>query len=153
MKPDSTYQRIYRAVAKIPKGKVATYGQIAQLAGIPKGARQVGYALSALRDDWKNVPWHRVINAQGTISLRAEPGFEGFQEHLLKKEGVRFDAAGRVSLERFRWNPGDEAEPPPKALKRRANTPKKKPKAKRVSRSGTRARARSARASHRGARG
>lgn len=101
---DSTYQRIYRAVARIPRGRVATYGQIAALAGIPRGARQVGYALAALRSD-KGVPWHRVINARGEISARAEPEFEGLQRAMLRREGIRFNPQGRLSLERYRWRP------------------------------------------------
>ena len=109
MKEESTYERIYRVVAKIPKGKVATYGQIAELAGLPRAARQVGYALAALHDHSKNVPWHRVINAQGMISLRGgELGFEGLQQAMLANEGVRFDAAGRVALGKYRWNGADE---------------------------------------------
>lgn len=104
---DSTYQRIYRAVARIPRGRVATYGQIAEVAGIPRGARQVGYALAALRQD-KGVPWHRVINARGEISARAEPEFEGLQRAMLQSEGIRFDPQGRLSLERYRWRPGSD---------------------------------------------
>ncbi|MEM7349160.1 MAG: MGMT family protein [Acidobacteriota bacterium] len=99
--PSSNYQRIYAAVRRIPEGRVATYGQIAVLAGLPGHARQVGYALHALDDD--TVPWHRVINAQGRVSLRSEPGWEGFQRHLLEAEGVAFNARGAVDLKRFRW--------------------------------------------------
>jgi len=95
------YARIYAAVRRIPRGRVATYGQIAALAGIPRHARQVGYALAALRDD--AVPWQRVINAKGEVSPRAEPGWEALQRKLLEREGVTFDAAGRVSLARFGW--------------------------------------------------
>lgn len=102
MKPASSYQRIYAVVARIPHGRVATYGQVAALAGIPGHARQVGYALHATPDD-SDIPWHRVINAKGEVSPRAEPGWEGFQRHLLEEEGVRFDARGRVDLRRFGW--------------------------------------------------
>jgi len=90
-------------VSRIPRGRVATYGQIAAIAGIPGGARQVGYALAALDDT--RVPWHRVVNHKGGISSRAEPSFEALQRQLLAREGVRLDAAGRVSLARFRWLP------------------------------------------------
>jgi len=89
---ESTYTRIYTFVRKIPSGKVATYGQIAQLADC--GARQVGYALAALKDD--SVPWFRVINARGRIRL---------QRALLEGEGVLFDETGRVDLKQFGWNP------------------------------------------------
>jgi methylated-DNA-protein-cysteine methyltransferase-like protein len=93
-------------VRRIPKGRVATYGQIACLAGIPRQPRQVGYALAALRDDHP-VPWHRVINSKGEISQRSGSGFEELQRILLESEGVVFDAKGRISLSRFRWRPKD----------------------------------------------
>lgn len=107
---DSKYARIYDAVARIPAGKVATYGQIARLAGLPGHARQVGYALAATPDGLDDLPWHRVINAQGEISLRAEPGYEGLQRAMLDAEGILFDPRGRVALQRFRWrsDPDDE---------------------------------------------
>ncbi len=88
---------------KIPYGCVATYGQIAGLAGIPKHARQVGYALNALNDN--QVPWHRVINAKGEISRRSNPDYENLQRILLEEEGIAFDKAGKISLARYRWNP------------------------------------------------
>ncbi|MBI1729700.1 MGMT family protein [Candidatus Acetothermia bacterium] len=98
------YKRIWAVIKKIPQGRVATYGQIAFLAGLPHHARQVGYALNALPDE-SNLPWHRVINSQGKVSLRAEPGCEKIQQRLLEEEGVIFDLNSRVSLERFQWNP------------------------------------------------
>jgi methylated-DNA-protein-cysteine methyltransferase-like protein len=106
---ESTYKRIYRVVARIPRGRVATYGQIAELAGLPRAARQVGYALAALRDDSRDVPWHRVINSKGEISVRSEPGFEDLQRTLLEREGVRFSTQGRVFLDRVQWIPGADA--------------------------------------------
>lgn len=102
--PDSSYQRIYRTVRRIPRGKVATYGQVAMLAGLPGHARQVGYALHALPPK-SGVPWQRVINAKGEISLRSSTGEGGFQQALLEDEGVEFDRAGRVDLKRFGWRP------------------------------------------------
>jgi methylated-DNA-protein-cysteine methyltransferase-like protein len=99
----SSYARIYAVVRRIPKGRVATYGQIAELAGLPRQARQVGYALAALTDT--RVPWHRVINARGEISPRADPGPERIQRVLLEREGVRFDANERVALMRHLWQP------------------------------------------------
>ena len=104
-----SYGRIYSIVRRIPEGRVATYGQIAELAGYPGHARQVGYALNALSDD-ESVPWHRVINAKGQVSLRAESGFDDLQRRLLEAEGVLFDSAGKVSLSDFRWAPCDEQE-------------------------------------------
>ena len=97
-------ERVYQVVRRIPRGKVATYGQIAELAGLPGHARQVGYALNALPPGTV-VPWHRVINARGEVSRRAIPGAELSQRLLLEKEGVRFDGRGRVALERVRWRP------------------------------------------------
>ena len=101
-----SYQRIYKTVRRIPHGKVATYGQIAELAGLPGHARQVGYALHALKPSTR-VPWHRVINAQGKISLRAFPGADVRQRQLLEAEGVVFGSGGRVRLADYRWTPGD----------------------------------------------
>ena len=91
-------------VRRIPKGRVATYGQVAALAGIAGHARQVGYALHALPDG-STVPWHRVVNASGGISARSMPGGELIQQQLLAREGVRLDARGRVALSRTRWVP------------------------------------------------
>jgi methylated-DNA-protein-cysteine methyltransferase-like protein len=101
----SAYERIYSVVARIPPGRVATYGQVAGLAGLPDGARQVGYALAALRPGHR-IPWHRVVNARGTVSPRAS-GAESEQRFRLEKEGVRFDAGGSVDLRSCRWD-GDD---------------------------------------------
>jgi methylated-DNA-protein-cysteine methyltransferase-like protein len=99
-----SYQRIYAVVRRIPKGRVATYGQVASLAGLAGHARQVGYALHALPDG-TSVPWHRVVNASGGISRRSMPGGELVQRQLLEREGVLLDGRGRVSLTRVRWLP------------------------------------------------
>ncbi len=95
------YTRIYAAVRKVPRGRVATYGQIAIVAGLPGHARQVGYALHALTVS-TGVPWQRIVNAKGMISLQPMRGGVN-QRMLLESEGVKFDAAGRVSLMKFRW--------------------------------------------------
>jgi len=100
----SRWQRIYQVVRRIPRGRVATYGQIARLAGLPRRARQVGYALHALPHG-SRVPWQRVINARGELSPRAAPDAERLQRALLEAEGVCFDARGRVDLARFGWRP------------------------------------------------
>ena len=109
----SSYERIWSVVRRIPRGRVATYGQIARIAGLPRQARMVGYALHALSFDAAkrgkiaaSVPWQRVINAQGRISLRAFSGSEAVQRRLLEREGVKFDARARVDLERFGWQAG-----------------------------------------------
>jgi methylated-DNA-protein-cysteine methyltransferase related protein len=130
MKAGSSYERIYRVVARIPRGRVATYGQIAELADMPRAARQVGYALAALRDNWLNLPWHRVINARGEVSARHEPGFEDLQRTLLEREGVRFNAQGRVALDRVLWTPGLQTPKKPPARSSKKKAPKKRAAAK-----------------------
>jgi methylated-DNA-protein-cysteine methyltransferase-like protein len=99
--PRSSYERIYAVVRRIPRGRVATYGEVARVARLGAAARQVGYALHALPEG-TSVPWQRVVNARGEISARAS-GFEGPQRRLLEREGVRFDARGRIDLDRFGW--------------------------------------------------
>jgi methylated-DNA-protein-cysteine methyltransferase-like protein len=101
---DSLYGRIHAIVRRIPPGRVATYGQVAELAGLPGRARQVGYALHALPAN-SAVPWHRVLNARGMVSL--PPGSRSAldQRLLLEREGVHFDQRGQVPLARFRWRP------------------------------------------------
>lgn len=100
---DSTYERIYAAVRRVPRGRVTTYGDIARIAGIPGHARQVGYALHHLSSATA-VPWQRVVNAAGAISLAPARGGIN-QRILLEREGVRFDAGGRVRLADYRWAP------------------------------------------------
>lgn len=95
------YSGIYEAVKHIPYGKVATYGQIARLAGIPGHARQVGYALHCLRDGHQ-VPWHRVINSKGCISLDPS-GSGGLQQQLLESEGIIFNVDRSISLKHYGW--------------------------------------------------
>lgn len=100
-----SYERIYAVVARIPRGRVATYGQIAALAGLPRQPRLVGYALHTLPDE-SRLPWHRVVNAQGRTSPRSDGfGHERLQQHLLEQEGVQFSPAGTLSLARYRWRP------------------------------------------------
>jgi methylated-DNA-protein-cysteine methyltransferase-like protein len=108
------HERIHACVRRIPRGRVATYGQVARLARLGRQPRLVGYALAALPDD-TDVPWHRVVNAQGRISLRSTSGADRLQRALLEKEGVRFDALGRLDLEARRWKP--RAAPPDSALR------------------------------------
>ena len=98
------YTLIYQVVKRIPRGRVATYGQVAALAGMPRHARLVGYALNVLPSD-SAVPWHRVVNAKGQVSPRANAlGHEELQEQLLRREGVRF-VDGAIPLPRFQWRP------------------------------------------------
>lgn len=100
----SIAERVWQVIALIPKGRVATYGQVAALAGLPGRARRVGNLLSSLPSGSK-IPWHRVINASGGISLPEDSGGFSRQQRLLKKEGVAFNASGKVSLRRFQWQP------------------------------------------------
>ena len=101
------YELIWSVVRKIPRGRVATYGQIAELAGLEGHARQVGYALHNLPDG-SDVPWHRVINAKGEISERTGGDSHELQRMLLEAEGVEF-AKGRVDLGKHRWKVASRA--------------------------------------------
>ncbi len=96
------YHRIYRVVRHVPKGRVATYGVVARLAGRPGAARTVGWALSALPEE-SDVPWWRVINAAGRISLAAHDHGAVVQRALLLREGVTFAPGGAVNLSLFGW--------------------------------------------------
>jgi methylated-DNA-protein-cysteine methyltransferase related protein len=96
------YELIWKTVKKIPRGRVATYGQIAELAGLEGHARQVGYALHNLPGA-SDVPWHRVINAKGEISPRSAGDSHELQRMLLEAEGVGF-VGDRVDLKKYRWN-------------------------------------------------
>jgi len=103
------FERIWRLVADIPRGRVATYGQIARMAGYTNGARTVGWALRALPDRGRvrgrPVPWHRVINAQGGISLRGWDGAGAARQAAkLRREGVVLLSGGRIDLRRYRWS-------------------------------------------------
>lgn len=104
------YQEIYSAVSRIPRGRVATYGQVARLAGLPGQARLAGYALSALPEG-SRIPWHRVVNVRGEVSPRSgDSPMHIVQRLRLESERVRFDDRGRILLERYQWRP--RADPP-----------------------------------------
>jgi len=98
------YERIYEVAQQIPAGRVASYGQIARLAGIPKGARQVGYAMAALGrgKPRPEVLWHRVVNAKGESSIG------GDQIPRLVNEAAMFDDSGRIDLKRIGWTDAEE---------------------------------------------
>jgi methylated-DNA-protein-cysteine methyltransferase-like protein len=98
-------QQVYAAVAQIPRGKLSTYGQIAELIGVWGAARQVGWALRRLPLP-SSIPWHRVVNAQGRISFNpSREGSDWIQRELLLAEGIPVDAAGRLPLALHRWRP------------------------------------------------
>lgn len=107
MSRSEKYQRFYEVVSLIPAGKVATYGQIATLAGYPGQARQVGYALNATPDDLE-IPWQRVVNAKGQISPRANPISEDIQRQMLEAEGVCFNSKKCITMTKFLWKPGND---------------------------------------------
>jgi len=95
--------KVKKQILQIPAGKVATYGQIAAQSGNPRAARQVARILhSCARKD--NLPWHRVVNQHGRISLRQSQGYE-IQQALLELEGVIFMENSRIDLTRFLWRP------------------------------------------------
>jgi methylated-DNA-protein-cysteine methyltransferase-like protein len=97
------YDQIYDLVRQVPPGKVATYGQIAELVG-GCTARMVGYAMAALkRGTAPDVPWQRVINAKGKISVHGDGIGNAMQRVILEQEGIEFDANGRLDFERFGW--------------------------------------------------
>ena len=98
----SFYDAIYEQVRRIPSGRVATYGHVAALAGNPRAARAVGWALHALPSG-TDVPWHRVVNRHGGISISKIGLPPELQRALLEDEGVRFDPDGTIDLDRWGW--------------------------------------------------
>jgi methylated-DNA-protein-cysteine methyltransferase-like protein len=99
--PSESHLKILDVIRRIPKGRVATYGQVAELAGLPGRARLVGHILRN-NPMAANVPWHRVINAAGKISVRSGEGPQ-MQRRRLRAEGVTFTAPGKVNLDRHLW--------------------------------------------------
>ena len=102
-KPTNFYQRVIRTIKQIPKGRVATYGQVARVAGWARGVRQVVWVLHSSSDKEK-LPWHRVINHKGKISL---PKYGGYaqQKQLLVDEGVEFDSLDKIDFNLYQWQP------------------------------------------------
>ncbi len=95
--------KVIRLIKSIPKGKVATYGQIACLAGFSISVRRVVWILHSCSEK-EGLPWHRVVNRRGTISLKPGAGYEK-QKEMLKREGIVFDEKYRIDLERYLWEP------------------------------------------------
>jgi methylated-DNA-protein-cysteine methyltransferase-like protein len=108
---DKLFARIYEVVKQVPRGKVASYGQIAQIVGAGCDARMVGYAMAGTPEG-SDVPWQRIVNREGKISLPGKGGV--IQRMRLEAEGVVFDARGRIDMKRFGWGgPGASDEPSP----------------------------------------
>jgi methylated-DNA-protein-cysteine methyltransferase related protein len=98
------FERVYRIVKQIPRGRVASYGQVAGLLGHPRAARTVGWALASLgAAQAAEVPWQRVINSAGRISISRADLSADLQRKLLEEEGIEFDARGDVDMRRFQW--------------------------------------------------
>ncbi len=96
----NTFEKIYEVVKNIPEGRVATYGQVALLAGNPRWARVVGYALH-VNPEPITIPCHRVVNREGRVAPGFAFGGEGVQRQLLESEGIVFEADGRIDLEKY----------------------------------------------------
>ncbi len=106
---DGVFELVYGWVVQIPSGRVMTYGQISRLIDERLSAVGVGWALKACPYDERRIPWHRVVNAQGTISTRRIlPGAPNLQQELLESEGIEFDASGKLDLQKYQWFPDDE---------------------------------------------
>lgn len=106
---NSFFEQVYRVVRRIPPGQVATYGQIARILGAPRAARTVGWALHDVPSG-SDVPWQRVVNSRGAISLESRGMGGAVQRALLEEEGVRFDPDGRIDLAAYGWPGPDLAE-------------------------------------------
>ena len=105
LRPMSAFsERVYDCVRRIPTGRIVNYGSVAVLAGAPRAARGVGYALGHLPPG-TDVPWWRVVNRRGAISTSRVSGLAQRQRALLEREGIVFDDRGEASWERFGWNP------------------------------------------------
>lgn len=101
------FEQVYAVVRRIPKGKVTSYGRVAAMLGSPRSARAVGYAMNGLRyksDDYADVPWQRVINHAGYISIKGSPNSKRKQAELLLAEGVAVDDDFNVDLNEYLWD-------------------------------------------------
>jgi methylated-DNA-protein-cysteine methyltransferase-like protein len=103
------YEQVYKVVRRIPRGQVTSYGRIAAMLGAPNAARAVGYALRALKDKndnpaYDNIPWQRVINSQGRISIVNREYGAQRQAELLREEGVEVSPELRINLETYLWS-------------------------------------------------
>lgn len=101
------FEHVWDIVKQVPRGKIVSYGQIAALLGSPRAARTVGWALHSMPDNME-IPWHRVINSQGRISIGDCGHSSDIQQLLLEQEGVVFDDRGTVDMKIFQWRPTSE---------------------------------------------
>ncbi len=99
--PSEFTMEVIKIIKNIPKGKVLTYGLIAKMAGNPRAARQVSWTLHSMTEKY-NLPWHRVVNSKGTISLKSMEGLE-LQKSLLENEGIEFTTTNKINLKKFLW--------------------------------------------------
>lgn len=99
----STFDKIYETVARIPEGKVATYGQIAAMSGIPRGARVVGWAMQSAPEHLK-LPCHRVVNRSGRLAPEHAFGGQEIQRALLEQEGIFFKINGAIDMKKHLWS-------------------------------------------------
>lgn len=108
MSAPNFYEQVYAVVRKIPRGQVTSYGRIANMLGAPNAARAVGYALRALKDkkddaDYADIPWQRVVNSQGRISIVNREYGADLQAELLRSEGVEVSEDLRLDIEKYLW--------------------------------------------------
>lgn len=105
------FAEVYALVRRIPRGRVATYGQVARLLGAPRAARVVGWAMHGTPQG-SGVPWHRVVQRGGSLSPTVSPGEPGRQRRLLLREGVAFRLDGRIDMAEHQWQPLQDAPTP-----------------------------------------
>lgn len=118
-KKDDFFDKVYKVVAKIPYGKVTTYGAIAEACGIKSSARTVGWAINGAKET--GLPCHRVVNRFGALTGKMHFGSPTLMEELLRSEGVEFDSRGCVKLEKHLWIPVVKTKKTPqKGLKRKS---------------------------------
>lgn len=107
---DAFYERVYEQVRAVPYGTVCTYGDIAALAGYPKAAREVGYAMKRVQQAW-NLPCHRIVNIKGTLAPTYAFGGKEKQRQLLEEEGVTFVDTETIDMDQHRWPSQPKEEP------------------------------------------
>ncbi len=105
---ETFFERVYKQVARVPEGTVCTYGTIAELAGYPRASREVGFAMSRALSEW-NLPYHRIVNAKGTLAPSYAFGGKDKQRQLLEAEGVSFVDEETIDMKKHRWPPSENS--------------------------------------------